>query len=455
MQIIVAKDGTGDYDKVQAAIDAAVPGDVITIKKGIYKERIELKKSGITIEGEDAFETVITEGYYALMMMDDGVKRGTFRSYTALFNADDITVKNLTIENSAGFGTQVGQAVAVYAEGDNLHFDGCRFLGHQDTLFTGPLPKKEKEPGGFRGPTEHAKRRVGRQLYEHCYICGEVDFIFGSATAYFYDCELYALDRGRDINAYYTAPSTYEGEKYGYVFENCRFTGNCPKGTAVLSRPWREHAKAVFINCDMDENVSGAGFDDWNKPVAHETAFYAEYACSGAGFTPEKRVDFAHILSDEEAAMYTRDKVLAPRSTAIEYRENELDVNNYLRLRSLVGWKELTGEQAQKALDNSLFVVAAYMDGKPVGMGRIVGDGAVISYVQDLIVVPDVQGRGVGSTILNRLTEYVESITSEGTEMMFDLMCAKGREDFYRKHGFMARPTDKLGPGMIQYINKK
>lgn len=313
MNIIVAKNGQGDYETVQAAIDAASPGDMITVKNGVYKERIELRKSRITIEGEDAANTVITEGYYALMEMDDGQKRGTFRSYTALFNADDITVRNITIENSAGFGKEVGQAVAVYAEGDNLKFENCRILGHQDTLFTGPLPLKANKPGGFTGPTENSQRRVGRQLYEHCYICGEVDFIFGSATAYFYDCELYALDRGQEINAYYTAPSTYEDVKYGYVFENCRFTGNCPKGTAMLSRPWREHAKAVFINCDMDENVSEEGFSKWNGQDAGQT-FYAEYECRGEGYAPDKRAPFAHVLTDEQAKEYTRDKVLAPKS---------------------------------------------------------------------------------------------------------------------------------------------
>ena len=87
-------------------------------------------------------------------------------------------------------------------------------------------------------------------------------------------------------------------------------------------------------------------------------------------------------------------------------------------------------------------------------MGRIVGDGAVISYVQDLVVVPEAQGMGVGSRILDGLREYVESITEPGTRMMLCLMCAKGREVFYLKHGFMARPTDALGPGMITYIDK-
>ena len=87
-------------------------------------------------------------------------------------------------------------------------------------------------------------------------------------------------------------------------------------------------------------------------------------------------------------------------------------------------------------------------------MGRIVGDGAVICYIQDLIVLPEYHGKGVGSMLMKQLKKYVSGLLAEGEEIMFDLMCAKGREMFYEKHGFIARPTDALGPGMIQYIRK-
>jgi len=85
-------------------------------------------------------------------------------------------------------------------------------------------------------------------------------------------------------------------------------------------------------------------------------------------------------------------------------------------------------------------------------MGRIVGDGAIICYVQDLIIRPEVQGEGIGGLILETLKKFVIQEGYEGTTMMFDLMCAKGREEFYKKHGFIARPTKDLGPGMIQFI---
>ncbi len=134
------------------------------------------------------------------------------------------------------------------------------------------------------------------------------------------------------------------------------------------------------------------------------------------------------------------------------FDENNLTVEQYLHLRQQVRWKPLAPQQAQKALDNSLYVLSAYHDGQLVGMGRLVGDGAVICYIQDLIVIPNIQAHGIGSMIIERLIAYAASLGFPGTTMMLDLMCAKGRESFYQKHGFIARPTDQLGPGMIQYL---
>lgn len=136
----------------------------------------------------------------------------------------------------------------------------------------------------------------------------------------------------------------------------------------------------------------------------------------------------------------------------ITLKENTITVAEYLNIRAQVGWKKLKKEQAVRALENSMHIVGAYDDGRLVGMGRIVGDGAVICYVQDLIVVPDGQHKGIGSMILNALVRYVESLRIEESQMMLCLMCAKGREAFYEKHGFIARPTPDLGPGMIQYL---
>lgn len=139
----------------------------------------------------------------------------------------------------------------------------------------------------------------------------------------------------------------------------------------------------------------------------------------------------------------------------ITYKVNALTLETYLFLREEVRFKNLSIKQAQMAIDNCLFNVVAFDGDMPVGMGRVVGDGAVICYIQDLVVIPGYQKFGIGGNLLDRCVSYVESITLEGTEMMLALMCAKGREGFYLKHNFIARPTDNLGPGMIKYISKK
>ena len=310
--ITVAKDNSGDFNSIQQAVDSIPAGtpETIYIKKGIYKERVEVRKNNISFVGESTDDTIITESYYARMIMPDGSKRGTFRSYTFFVYADNFTASNLTFENAAGFGDEFGQAIAVYAEGDNITFRNCKILGHQDTLFTGPLPMKEKQPGGFTGPTIDGIRRVVHQLYEDCYIAGEIDFIFGSATAYFKNCTLFALNRNQEINAFYTAPSTYEGQAFGYVFESCTFTGNCPPKSVALSRPWRIHAKTVLLNCSYSDQIIDEGFTDWNKPESHETVDYAQYNGHGEGFKPEKRAAYVHQLNESEAALYTLENVM-------------------------------------------------------------------------------------------------------------------------------------------------
>ena len=122
--ITVAKDNSGDFNSIQQAVDSIPAGtpETIYIKKGIYKERVEVRKNNISFVGESTDDTIITESYYARMIMPDGSKRGTFRSYTFFVYADNFTASNLTFENAAGFGDEFGQAIAVYAEGDNITF---------------------------------------------------------------------------------------------------------------------------------------------------------------------------------------------------------------------------------------------------------------------------------------------------------------------------------------------
>lgn len=299
-----------EFSTIGAALEAArtYAPEAVTIRilPGIYREKLEITQPNLTLEGESADNTVLVYDDYALEMMPDGTRRGTFRTYTMLIDAPRVTLRRLTVQNSAGPGKTVGQAIALYAEGEGIVVENCRLLGSQDTLFTGPLPPKEAQPGGFRGPKEFSPRINGRQYYKDTYICGGVDFIFGSATAYFENCTLESLD---EATGYVTAGSSPEGQKYGYVFDRCRFIGQGAPHTRYLGRPWREYAKVVILRSELGSHIHPAGWDDWGKQNAHETCFFAEYENYGPG-AKGKRPDWVHQLTSEEAADYTRESVL-------------------------------------------------------------------------------------------------------------------------------------------------
>ncbi|WP_458461301.1 pectinesterase family protein [Paenibacillus sp.] len=319
----VALDGTGDYPTIQAAIDA-VPDNgtesfTIRIKSGIYYEKLDIEKPMIHLIGEGAEHTVITYDDYALKKFPDGTQYHTFHSYTAFIGADDFTAERLSFVNSAGPGKVVGQALAVYVDGDRAAFRGCRFIGHQDTIFTGPLPEQPVDRSFFGGPRDGAERRKLRQYYEDCYIEGDIDFIFGSATAVFKGCEIFAKNRLSDVaaaegevNGWITAASTPEDVRYGYVFIDCDLTSNAPAQSVYLGRPWRNHAKVCFLNCWMGAHVKQEGWHNWNKTDAEGTVAYAEYHSAGPGAgNAMVRVPWAKTLSEQEAAEYTMPLILS------------------------------------------------------------------------------------------------------------------------------------------------
>ena len=345
----VDKNTTGKEDhftSLSAAIKA-LPQDaseeaIIKTAPGEYYEKIELRRSNVTIEGtgSSANETVFYYDDCARQDMPDGSKRGTFRSYSFFIDASNVTVKNLTIANSSGTEDKAWQAIALYADGDDLYFENVRLLGRQDTLFTGPLPPKEIQPGGFIGPKQFDERINGHHHYKNCYICGNVDFIFGSATALFEDCEIESLARafevqkkspasesGSDksdknksdgkqsedivIHGYVTAPSTPEGQEYGYIFKGCNFVSKeCPPGSVYLGRPWRDYARSVFIDCTIGEHICKEGFHDWDKPHARECSCFATYGCfrpDGEAFVPS--APFAHEIDENELDFLTYEKI--------------------------------------------------------------------------------------------------------------------------------------------------
>ncbi|MGM0879704.1 MAG: pectinesterase family protein [Bacillota bacterium] len=321
MIIEVSADGNGDFTKVQDAIDHVPDNNAspvtIRIKPGVYKEKLHVAKPFITLlgEGKNAQEVVLTFDDCANKTMPDGEPYGTFRSYSIFIGADHFSAELITFENSAGPGRLVGQALAAYVDGDRAIFRRCRFLGYQDTLFTGPLPPEPMKPGSFTGPRGGQSPRNTRQYYEDCYIEGDVDFIFGSATSLFLRCELFSKNRlsaeQGGINGWYTAASTPENIPYGYVFLDCKLTSDAPPRTVLLGRPWRNYAKTAFICCWMGEHIHQDGWDNWNKPEAEATASYCEYGSTGPGAGTGGRVSWSKRLGDREVAMYAPAIVLA------------------------------------------------------------------------------------------------------------------------------------------------
>lgn len=302
---------------IQRAIDS-LPRDgspaTIRLAPGLYREKVVLDRPNTTLEGESAESTVIVWDDGAFEILEDGMKRGTFRTATLRTDGKHITLRNLTIQNSASPREKAGQAIALYADGDHLLIEDCILLSFQDTLFTAPLPPKEIEKNGFIGPKQYAPRIPQRHTYRRCRIEGDVDFIFGGAAAWFEDCEIVAVDGRKDRTepyaAYCTAASTPEGQVFGYVFHRCRFTGKgVPEGSVYLGRPWREWAKTVLLSCELGAHIAHAGFDDWGKAHAHATLLYAEHGCFGPG-AGGMRAPYIRALTDKEAAAITYDAFL-------------------------------------------------------------------------------------------------------------------------------------------------
>ncbi len=120
----------------------------------------------------------------------------------------------------------------------------------------------------------------------------------------------------------------------------------------------------------------------------------------------------------------------------VELLENELSAEDFVRLKVATGFMERPLEQVERALQNDLYHVAAVSEGKVIGMGRLVGDGAMYWYLQEIIVLPEYQGQGIGKRIVNKLLEHVRNTAIPGTWVEVGLTAVKGKEPFYEKFGF-------------------
>ena len=294
--LFVARDGTGEFRNVSEAIEVCRAfmeyHKVIYVKKGVYKEKLVIPQwlTNIEICGEDRDQTIITWDDHANIKADitplttsgEAQKIGTFRTFTLKIQGSRITLKNITIENNSA---RLGQAVALHTEGDRLTFVNCRFLGHQDTIYTG-----------------NAKTRL---YFRDCYIEGTTDFIFGPSTAWFEQCRIFCK-----ADSYITAASTPQDVPYGYIFNHC--TISCaPHVTKVyLGRPWRDYGYTLFMNCQLPRQIRPEGWHQW-RPETVKTARYMEYNNTGEGAATDKRVSWSRQLTKKEVSQITPEAVFA------------------------------------------------------------------------------------------------------------------------------------------------
>jgi len=291
---VVAGDGSAQFRTVQEAINA-VPDfrkntTTIFIKPGVYKEKIVLaeSKANVLLIGENPESTILTFDDFATKKNLFGEEVGTTGSASFYAFGEGFSAKNITFQNTAG---PVGQAVALWIKSDKAVFENCRFLGFQDTLYTFGVDS--------------------RQYYKDCYIEGTVDFIFGPSIAVFENCIIHCKGKG-----YITAASTQQWRPYGYVFKNCRITGEAAE-THFLGRPWRPFSRVAFLHCDLGPVIRKEGWDNWRNPANEKTAGYAEFNNTGAGSDTSGRVLWARQLTAEQGAEYTLAKIFGdwhPRS---------------------------------------------------------------------------------------------------------------------------------------------
>lgn len=293
--ITVAADGTGDVRTVQAAVDL-VPANntstaTITVKKGTYSGRVVVpsNKPNIVLVGATGVATDVVITASRPQNTD-----GTEGSATVLLGAKDIEVRHLTIRNDYNEAANgASQALALYVKADRQRFRNVRLIGDQDTLLT------------------HGSVRA---YFYKSYIEGDVDFIYGSGTAVFDNCEIYSSTRNQSNNGYVTASATPGSRTYGILIVNSRLTGDAGAGTVYLGRPWHPggdttaNPQVLIRNTSLGAHIRTA--QPWTdmSGFSWKDARLSEYRNTGAGATVNSN---RPQMSDATAANYTAQKYLA------------------------------------------------------------------------------------------------------------------------------------------------
>lgn len=294
--LYVSHDSTAEYHTVQAAIDAApTTGATIRIAPGVYREAVTIRKPNIHLigDGPNPASTVLVDDKSA------GDSGGTFHSATVSVYADGFFAENLTIQNdwdrTHPQTSKGSQAIALLLTGDQAVLDHVRLLGNQDTLYA----------GSPHCDSQKSDCRTTRQFFSHCYIAGNVDYVFGNSRAYFSHCTLLSTPHSEDM---VTAQSrNAPQQKSAFVFNHCRLIADPGVRQIWLGRPWRPYAKVIYLNTWMSPKVAPAGWREWHpgKTDRLATAWYATYDSTGPGADPTAREPESHRLTTNEAEAFS------------------------------------------------------------------------------------------------------------------------------------------------------
>lgn len=298
--IVVAKDGSGDYTTIKAAVSAASKRSgtgryVIYVKAGTYNENIEIgaKLKNIMLLGDGIGKTIITGSKSV------GGGSTTFNSATVAAVGDGFIGRGLTIRNTAGAANH--QAVALRSGSDLSVFYQCSFEGYQDTLYV------------------HSER----QFYRECDIYGTVDFIFGNAAVVLQNCNIYPRNPPNKTNTITAQGRTDPNQNTGISIHNCKVTAASDLKSVqssvktYLGRPWKEYSRTVFMKTYLDSLINPAGWMEWSGNFALKTLYYGEYMNTGPGSSTSNRVNWAgyHVItSSSEASKFTVGNFIAGNS---------------------------------------------------------------------------------------------------------------------------------------------
>ena len=172
---------------------------------------------------------------------------------------------------------------------------------------------------------------------------------------------------------------------------------------------------------------------------------------------PKERLYFSSVCAkgcgvSEKVKKADKSKI-CERNMCMEFKENAITTEIYHELRSSVEWMNFNVEQTAQGLSHSLYSLAVFDAEKPIGMGRIVGDG-IYNIICDVVVNPDYQEKGIGTEIIRRLLYYLKEQTPDNGRSSIQLIAESGKEKFYEKFGFETVPNEASGSGMRMIIRK-